>query len=343
MAEALAGVGIITNIVQLVDLGHKVVSRLNEYQSKGRRLPEAFSHIAIQLPLLLDILDKAEGGFSNRIIPDDTAKVLKPNIDGCLQQIERLDKILDKVVAEKTDNRIDKLAKGVRSLWKESDVREIDTSIQDYVIRLTFYCAWSSSDLDPRNHRLLRDIRRWLDPPDPAVNLSRALKLRTAHTGAWLLQGQPYADWKAPRAPIPGSFLWLHGSAGSGKTILTSGILEGLVKDCKDDPAKSLAFFFFDFNDSSKQRLTGMLKSVVSQLLDKCVEIPQLLQDAYASSQNGSREPSSDKLLQMMKALVQSLPTSYLVLDALDECSERSALMETLTQISDWGADVVSN
>jgi hypothetical protein len=42
--EALAAVGIVANIIQIVDFGSRVLKRLKEYQSKLGEIPEAFRH-----------------------------------------------------------------------------------------------------------------------------------------------------------------------------------------------------------------------------------------------------------------------------------------------------------
>jgi hypothetical protein len=65
MAEALAAVGIVANITQLVDFGTRVLKRLDQYQSTLEKIPEAFRHIKSELPVLLDALRqmKAKGLF----------------------------------------------------------------------------------------------------------------------------------------------------------------------------------------------------------------------------------------------------------------------------------------
>jgi len=50
MAEALAAVGIVANIIQLVDFGSRVLKRLEEYQSILGEIPEAFRYIKAECP-----------------------------------------------------------------------------------------------------------------------------------------------------------------------------------------------------------------------------------------------------------------------------------------------------
>lgn len=190
-----------------------------------------------------------------------------------------------------------------------------------------------SQRLIHRLEDLSNDIKGWLTPPDPSLNLRKSLKLRVADTGAWFLQSTQYSEWKASDA----SFLWLYGSAGSGKTILSSGIVEDLLPDCRNDPARALAYFYFDFNESAKQDPLSMVKSLLRQFMDRCARTPQALQSTYASCQNGQREPSYLELDDALKNIVETSPTSYIVLDALDECTARTELFEILEQIHSWG------
>lgn len=49
MADPLTVVGIVANIVQLVDFSTKVLARLNDFQSSLGKIPKAFRHIKAEL------------------------------------------------------------------------------------------------------------------------------------------------------------------------------------------------------------------------------------------------------------------------------------------------------
>lgn len=184
---------------------------------------------------------------------------------------------------------------------------------------------------------MLIQVQRWLSPPDPCLNLRRSLKLRSAETGKWYVQGAQYEAWKVHG----GSFTWLYGSAGSGKTILSAGIIEDLQRHCDVDPARSLAFFFFDFNDAEKQDPISMLKSLLSQFLNRCTHVPEGVQSLYATCENSRREASEQQLLQALRDTLDRLPALFVVLDALDECSNWKALFDILQEIQSWGKDTL--
>ena len=180
---------------------------------------------------------------------------------------------------------------------------------------------------------MLARVQEWLAPPDPQSKLRVSLKLRTAGTGKWYLQSDQYEAWKTGRT----SFTWLYGSAGSGKTILSAGIIQDMQAACQTDPDKSLAFFFFDFNDVEKQDPVKMVKSLLSQFLNRCQSLPETVRSLHAYCENGRREASQQQLLQALRDTLELLPVPSIVLDALDECSSWVALYDIIMEMRGWG------
>ncbi|KAF2621127.1 hypothetical protein BU25DRAFT_325665, partial [Macroventuria anomochaeta] len=102
-------------------------------------------------------------------------------------------------------------------------------------------------------------IYSWLSPPDPSTNYHKALQQRQEGTGQWLLHSLMFKQWNVQQ----NSFLWLHGIPGCGKIVLSSTVVQHLESS---NPALILLYFYFDFNDTSKQTLKNMVTSLVSQL-----------------------------------------------------------------------------
>jgi hypothetical protein len=112
--------------------------------------------------------------------------------------------------------------------------------------------------------------------------------------------------------------------------------LQNVLQHCDGDPGKVVAYFFFDFNDAQKQDPELMVRSLICQLSQQCVRIPTSLDKLFASSGNGQRQPSLHALLETLQQMMQEFPYVYIVLDALDECSERAELTEILETMSAW-------
>ncbi|CAN9202054.1 unnamed protein product [Alternaria alternata] len=176
----------------------------------------------------------------------------------------------------------------------------------------------------------LGKICSWLSAPDPSTNYNKAHKQRQANTGLWLLESAKFSEWKERTA----SRLWLYGIPGCGKTILSSTIIENLLQYCHDDTNIVTAYFYFDFNDTQKQDPELMLRSLLCQLLQRSVVIPKGVDALFSSCENGQRKPSSHALLQVTKEAAQEFTHVYVVLDALDECAQRSELMDMLEAVA---------
>ena len=59
MAEALAVIGFVSAIVQLVDFGTKVVNKLRILEEEVANNPRLFQDVRTRLPLMLDLVMKS--------------------------------------------------------------------------------------------------------------------------------------------------------------------------------------------------------------------------------------------------------------------------------------------
>ncbi|KAH9966534.1 hypothetical protein BC827DRAFT_1152961 [Russula dissimulans] len=139
------------------------------------------------------------------------------------------------------------------------------------------------------------------------------------HEGSakWFIHGNTFQRWKMGT----GSLLWIYGKPGSGKSILSFSIIEDITKSCEVGLA-SIAFFYFDFKDESKNT-RGALSSLLVQLATQSDAYSEILSDLYLKHDAGSKQPSDDvlrKFLEDMPAIPDQTPI-YIVIDALDECT----------------------
>ncbi|KAI9779071.1 MAG: hypothetical protein M1839_007737 [Geoglossum umbratile] len=138
MAEAVAILGLVSSIIQIVEFGSEVVSRLNEFQSS---VPKTFRDIKIQLPLLIDTLKQTQRQADAGKVSGETAKVLKDVVDGCLLQVRLLEDILVKAVPARGDSNWKRRFKAFSSFAHDGTVQQITATLERYVQTLTYYQA----------------------------------------------------------------------------------------------------------------------------------------------------------------------------------------------------------
>ncbi|KAK1450831.1 hypothetical protein CMEL01_16782 [Colletotrichum melonis] len=169
-------------------------------------------------------------------------------------------------------------------------------------------------------------VRNWLSPPDTSTNYNHARESRHEGTGSWFINSTGFAEWKLGSR----QHLWLYGLPGCGKTVLSTKVLDHL-KEMDDYVTLE---FFFDFNDTGKQKPDDMCRSLVFQLYTKQVA-RKVLDDLMASHDYGQKQPTTQALFRCLWTMIQVSGKLYIVLDALDECDKRKELLE-------WMRDFIS-
>jgi len=90
----------------------------------------------------------------------------------------------------------------------------------------------------------------------------------------------------------------------------------------------SLAFHYYDFKDSYKKDARGLLSSLLLQLCNQSDAYNDVLFTFYSTHDHGSRCPSDNALFRCLMDLLE-LPGQapvYLIIDALDECPNKSTV-----------------
>jgi hypothetical protein len=344
MAEALAIIGLVSSIAQFVDFSLKIVHRLKEFHSSLDEVPTAFLDVTIDLPLLVDTLERTKKQTEEGCFCNNTQEAIRSVVEGCRSQVGRLNDILEETLPTKGDSFLKRQKRAFLSISQEKKIQQITTTFRNYVQTLTYHQATETligshpSPFLGRNADLYalgdsrKQIHRWLSAPDPWLNYNKALKERQVGTGTWFIKSKQYADWKTNLD----SFLWLYGIPGCGKTILSSTIIEDLLYHCHRDPAMVVIYFYFDFNDVEKQQYEKMLCSLIIQLSLRCTSTSRVLAALFSSCMHGERQPTSDVLLITLQQMIRGFDEIFVVLDALDECKERRELLKDIDKIARW-------
>ncbi|THW92622.1 Pfs, NACHT and ankyrin domain protein [Aureobasidium pullulans] len=168
------------------------------------------------------------------------------------------------------------------------------------------------------------NVVKWLSAPDPSTNYNVAQEQRRKGTGYWFLQGQLFQEWNRNRHACT----WLHGLSGCGKTILSSSIISLLQHEVP--PPCPLIYFFFDFRDSTKQSLDGMLRSLIMQLYQQLPHLRHHVEESCEFHKGGTQQPSTDSLKVLYDTMARDAAWVRMVLDAVDEAPKRRDLLDWL-------------
>ena len=150
----------------------------------------------------------------------------------------------------------------------------------------------------------------------------------------WFLEHPAYRAWLGETAP---GVLLLTGEAGTGKSILSSFIIDDLRAIAPSPPshAPAVVYFFCDDKVETQRTATAVLRGVLHQILS---ERPDLLRrHTYPAFEKRGHEllRSFDGLWDQMFRIASDPSTGKLivVIDALDECDEsRVVLFQTISE-----------
>lgn len=152
------------------------------------------------------------------------------------------------------------------------------------------------------------------------------IKAAYSQTCQWLLEHPDYKHWLDPsKFDQNHGFLWISGKPGSGKSTLMKYALAKAQRKTADTAA-TISFFFNARGDTLENKVTGMYRTLLCQLLEKLPDLQEVLDDTHlpTQNQNGSVVWAEETLKTIFSSAVARLNQRRVMcfVDALDECDE---------------------
>jgi Cdc6-like AAA superfamily ATPase len=186
-----------------------------------------------------------------------------------------------------------------------------------------------------------RDILDWLSSQPYHDHHTDIQPKVLEGTCQWVVQHAEFSKWQNDSK---NTLLWLHGTQGSGKSCLTSTVIDEIMKASESNDMHALAYFYCSRDTAEPQRAKpqGILACIARQLSrqsgSKSIAAPTLALYNKLHSMDGSRRPPSiAELCGLIRELTELYDRSMIVVDALDECDSdtRWELVEALESITE--------
>ena len=106
----------------------------------------------------------------------------------------------------------------------------------------------------------------------------------------------------------------------------------------------SLVYYYFDFKDSDKQNLRGLLSSLLLQLTARSDAFCDILNRLYEERDKGTRQPSESHLVECLMEVL-AFPGQgkvYIIVDALDECPDNSGTPTSREKVLEFVGKLLS-
>ena len=118
--------------------------------------------------------------------------------------------------------------------------------------------------------------------------------------------------------------------------MCSSTIIEDVWHHCQSHPSFAIAYFYFDFGDTEKQRSDSLICSLITQLSAQTSSCPDALKALYSHNLNGERKSNMEGLMVTLKHIIGGFEHVYVILDALDECRDQEQLLVLVEEIVNW-------
>jgi hypothetical protein len=96
-----------------------------------------------------------------------------------------------------------------------------------------------------------------------------------------------------------------------------------------------VSYFYFDFNDVEKQSSRKAIRSLLFQYALQAHDILHDLERLYQKCSSGQQQPAEDAILSLFREAIARPGEKYIVLDALDECTDRESLLTFIRELTD--------
>ncbi|KAH6724958.1 hypothetical protein BKA61DRAFT_537037 [Leptodontidium sp. MPI-SDFR-AT-0119] len=184
-----------------------------------------------------------------------------------------------------------------------------------------------------KQERCVQDVRH-TDPRDDKKRIEDAKGGLLADSYRWVLNNTTFQQWQQdPHNQL----LWINGDPGKGKTMLLCGIIDELHSSMPRTAL--LSYFFCQETDSRINSATAVLRGILYMLVSQQPSLVSHVRKKYDHAGKTLFEDANAwvALTEIFGDVLRdpSLNTTYLIIDALDECvTNRPKLLEFIAMQS---------
>ncbi|KAI9155258.1 Vegetative incompatibility protein [Paramyrothecium foliicola] len=180
-----------------------------------------------------------------------------------------------------------------------------------------------------REKNIQQGVRDWIMGGIPYVDTRedqrRELGRRQDDTCTWLFQDKRFIDWRDNTRQ--NSVLWYNADPGAGKTVMTSAIIDHLIKE-----EQPVAWWYFSFNNPKRRHAISCLRSLALRLLTILEYVPdELLAVCEEEMKHHAVHLDSISVaIEAVHKLINQCSHIHIVIDGIDECFDEDDLLRNL-------------
>lgn len=256
------------------------------------------------------------------------AKKLEPE-KGIRKVARNLIWTLDKVECDDTLKKIERVKSRI-SLALQGDVHKLAQAIKADTANIDTIQEGISELHIKEDTKTRQDILEWFSPLNFFKTQQDIFERREEGTGRWLIDTPEFQNWTAGSDRT----LCCFGIPGAGKSVLASVVVDNLRnKFASENSSKvGVAAAYCNFKEVDMQNPSNLLSGLCRQLIINDQPFPETLANLYRAHQERKTRPVLKEVMDVFDEVLKSLKATYLIVDALDECSSevRDILVQEL-------------
>jgi ankyrin repeat protein len=164
--------------------------------------------------------------------------------------------------------------------------------------------------------RLTTEVLDWLLPLESLHKHNGVQAKRAPGTGQWFLEKPEFRQWLEDESER--DFLCI-GSAGTGKTILCSLVIDELRKKHKGHEI-AIIHYYCDYSEQHAQTPENLARSLLRQLCASCASLPSAISEFHEETRLQAKDETwFQELQKRLHRVLATFSICYLIVDAFDE------------------------
>lgn len=178
---------------------------------------------------------------------------------------------------------------------------------------------------DLQQDQKLQKIVNWLSPTEFPAQQADLIKRREQDTGQWFLDTDEFKEWLHSKSAT----LFCPGIPGAGKTMLAA-ITANHILQTEASNDVGLAYIYCNYKSNADVDASGLLAALLKQIAQSQSTTDGSISDLYEQHTKHKTRPSFQEISTALQSLFKKFSAVYIIIDALDECSNRDGTSKEL-------------